>query len=105
MFPATMLQGGGGILRLAKISPGEEIDYGRMADSDSIHPALNGEAGNTGLFPRAHLRRSGAMAIRPALRARYSRNWPEISARVRFARAGGLCQNCKRPHLATIRCL
>ena len=45
------------------------------------------------------------MPIRPALRARYPRNWPEISARVRFAHAGSLCQRCKRPHLATIRCL
>ena len=54
---------------------------------------------------REHLPAFGAMPIRPALRTRYPRNWPEISASVRFARAGGLCQNCKRPHLATVRCL
>jgi hypothetical protein len=45
------------------------------------------------------------MPIRPDLRARYPRNWSEISRRVRFERAGGRCEGCGRPHLARIRCL
>jgi hypothetical protein len=45
------------------------------------------------------------MPIRPEFRALYPSNWPELSERVRFERAGGRCQGCGRPHLATVRCL
>jgi hypothetical protein len=45
------------------------------------------------------------MPIRPELRPLYPPRWRELSARVRFARAGGRCQGCGRPHLASVRCL
>jgi hypothetical protein len=45
------------------------------------------------------------MPIRSEMREFYPRDWPEISRRVRFERAGGICQRCGRPHGATVRCL
>jgi len=45
------------------------------------------------------------MPIRAEFRSLYPPNWRELSERVRFERAGGRCQGCARPHLATVRCL
>jgi hypothetical protein len=45
------------------------------------------------------------MPIRPEMRELYPRDWPEISRRVRFERAGGICQRCGRPHGTMVRCL
>ena len=45
------------------------------------------------------------MPIKPEMRGFYPSNWPEISRRMRFERAAGLCQGCGRPHGVTIRCL
>jgi hypothetical protein len=45
------------------------------------------------------------MPIKPELRGFYPENWREISRRIRFERAAGICQGCGRPHGATIRCL
>jgi hypothetical protein len=45
------------------------------------------------------------MPIRRELRPLYPRNWREISAEVRFVRAGGKCQRCGRPHGETLRVL
>jgi hypothetical protein len=45
------------------------------------------------------------MPIRPAFRPLYPPNWQDLSRRVRFERAGGRCQACRRPHLAKVRCL
>jgi hypothetical protein len=45
------------------------------------------------------------MPIRAEMRDLYPRDWPEISRRVRFERAGGVCQGCGRPHGVTVRCL
>jgi hypothetical protein len=45
------------------------------------------------------------MPIRPEFRTLYPPNWPALSRRVRFERAGGRCQGCGRPHLARVRCL
>ena len=39
------------------------------------------------------------------MRGFYPSNWPQISRRVRFERAAGICQGCGRPHRMTIRCL
>ena len=36
------------------------------------------------------------MPIRPENKARYPKNWPEISARIR-ARAGNKCEDCGVP--------
>ena len=47
----------------------------------------------------------GLMPIRRELRALYPPHWRELSARVRFERAGGRCQGCGRPHLVQLRCL
>lgn len=38
------------------------------------------------------------MPIRPENKARYPKDWPEISRRIRFERAGGKCEWCKAPH-------
>jgi hypothetical protein len=46
-----------------------------------------------------------SMPIRPEMRELYPSDWPEISRRVRFERAGGVGQGCGRPHGATVRCL
>lgn len=46
-----------------------------------------------------------AMPIRTELRNLYPANWGEISRRVRFERACGKCQACKRPHGFKIKCL
>jgi hypothetical protein len=46
-----------------------------------------------------------AMPIRPELRPLYPPHWRDLSAHVRFERAGGRCQCCGRPHLARLRCL
>jgi len=45
------------------------------------------------------------MPIKAEMREVYPSDWPEISRRVRFERAGGICQGCGRPHGMTIRCL
>ena len=45
------------------------------------------------------------MPIKPEMREFYPVNWPEISRRVRFERAAGMCQGCCRPHGVTVRCL
>jgi hypothetical protein len=45
------------------------------------------------------------MPIRPEFRPLYPPDWPELSQRVRFERAGGRCQACRRPHLTRVRCL
>jgi hypothetical protein len=45
------------------------------------------------------------MPIRPEFRPFYPPDWPALSRRVRFERAGGRCQTCARPHLAQVRCL
>jgi hypothetical protein len=54
--------------------------------------------------PRRQLKGAG-MPIRPEMRGFYSSDWPEISRRVRFDRAAGVCQGCGRPHGITVRCL
>jgi hypothetical protein len=45
------------------------------------------------------------MPIKPEMRGAYPSDWPDISRRVRFERAAGICQGCGRPHGMTIRCL
>jgi hypothetical protein len=45
------------------------------------------------------------MPIRRELRPLYPLHWKELSRRVRFARAGGVCERCGRPHGGLIRCL
>ena len=45
------------------------------------------------------------MPIRPELWPLYPPHWRELSSRIRFERAGGRCQRCRRPHLALVRCL
>jgi hypothetical protein len=45
------------------------------------------------------------MPIRSELRQLYPPHWRALSSHVRFARAGGKCQRCGRPHLALVRCL
>ena len=45
------------------------------------------------------------MPICPELRPLYPANWPELSRRVRFDRAGGECERCHRPHGLELRCL
>ena len=45
------------------------------------------------------------MPIKRELRWFYPIDWPEISRRVRFERAGGVCERCGRPHGETVRCL
>ena len=48
---------------------------------------------------------SAGMPIRRELRDLYPAHWSELSRRVRFERAGGVCQGCGRPHGTTVRCL
>jgi hypothetical protein len=45
------------------------------------------------------------MPIRTEMRPFYPSDWPEISRKVRFERAGGICQRCGRLHGMTVRCL
>jgi hypothetical protein len=45
------------------------------------------------------------MPIRRELRELYPAHWHALSRRVRFERAGGVCQGCGRPHGCTVRCL
>jgi hypothetical protein len=45
------------------------------------------------------------MPIRRELRSFYPPHWKELSRRVRFERAHGLCEACGRPHATLIRCL
>ncbi len=55
---------------------------------------------------RCHSQQAGLdVPIRPELRQLYPADWREISARVRFERAGEKCQGCGRPHLGRLRCL
>jgi hypothetical protein len=46
-----------------------------------------------------------SMPISPEMQRFYPSDWPQISRRVRFERAAGMCQGCGRPHGMTIRCL
>ena len=45
------------------------------------------------------------MPIRPALRWFYPIDWPQLSRWVRFERARGLCEHCRRPHGWVVQCL
>jgi hypothetical protein len=45
------------------------------------------------------------MPIKPEMREFYPSDWSQISRRVRFERAAGICQGCGRPHGVTVRCL
>jgi hypothetical protein len=45
------------------------------------------------------------MPVRRELRPLYPARWRELSRRIRFERANGVCQGCGRPHLAWVRCL
>ena len=38
------------------------------------------------------------MPIRPEYRFLYPIDWPQLSATIRFRRAGGRCERCARPH-------
>lgn len=38
------------------------------------------------------------MPIRHALLQLYPPDWPDVSHRIRFVRAGGRCEQCDRPH-------
>ena len=42
------------------------------------------------------------MPIRPEMRGFYPRDWSQISRRVRFERAAGMCQGCGQPHGVTV---
>jgi hypothetical protein len=58
-----------------------------------------------GFRGRCGLIRVAPMPIRRELRPLYPPNWPELSQLVRFERAGGVCQVCRRPHGERVRCL
>lgn len=45
------------------------------------------------------------MPIRPELRWFYPIDWPELSRAIRFGRAQGRCEACRRPHGQTVDCL
>ncbi|MGH7055110.1 MAG: hypothetical protein ACREFA_15015 [Stellaceae bacterium] len=45
------------------------------------------------------------MPIRPDLRWLYPIDWLQISRLVRFERAGGICEQCSRPHGRIVTCL
>ena len=45
------------------------------------------------------------MPIRPEHRFFYPIDWPQLSATIRFGRAGGACEGCGRPHRKTVYCL
>ena len=55
-------------------------------------------SGEVGLYLRAPAQTEGTMPINRELRWFYPIDWPEISRRVRFERAGGVCEGCGRPH-------
>ena len=38
------------------------------------------------------------MPIKAEMRGFYPSDWPQISRKVRFERAAGICQGCGRPH-------
>jgi len=42
------------------------------------------------------------MPIRPENRWLYPIDWPELSKLVRFGRARGRCEHCRRPHLQSV---
>lgn len=45
------------------------------------------------------------MPIRREHRGFYPIDWPQLSAVIRFRRAGGRCEGCRRPHLQRVVCL
>lgn len=45
------------------------------------------------------------MPIRREHRGFYLIDWPQLSAVIRFRRAGGRCEGCGRPHLQRVVCL
>jgi hypothetical protein len=45
------------------------------------------------------------MPIRPEHRFFYPIDWPQLSAVIRFRRAGGCCEGCGRPHGQKVYCL
>ena len=45
------------------------------------------------------------MPIRPELRWHYPIDWPELSWAIRFGRAQGRCEACRRPHGTAVSCL
>lgn len=38
-----------------------------------------------------------------AQKRKYPKNWPQISRRIRFERAGGKCEQCGKPHGVAVR--
>ena len=45
------------------------------------------------------------MPFRRKHRFFYPIDWPQLSATIRFQRAGGACEGCGRPHGRTVHCL
>jgi len=45
------------------------------------------------------------MPIRPSLRWFYPVDWPQLSRAIRFGRAQGRCETCRRPHAEQVACL
>lgn len=45
------------------------------------------------------------MPIRPELRWFYPIDWPQLSRAIRFGRAQGRCETCRRPHGRLVICL
>ena len=43
------------------------------------------------------------MPIRPEYRWLYPIDWRELSVAIRFKRAGGRCEQCRRPHGKRVR--
>ncbi|WP_312490450.1 hypothetical protein [Sphingomonas sp.] len=54
------------------------------------------------LFIPGAAKDSRAMPIRAENRWLYPIDWPQVSAAIRFDRAGGRCEQCRRPHLARV---
>ena len=50
-------------------------------------------------------RRTEAMPIRAEHRWLYPIDWPQLSATIRFGRAQGRCERCRRPHMARVWCV
>lgn len=69
-------------------------------------PGVSGSAGPASTACLASRQATGVgMPIRREMHGFYPSDWPQISRKVRFERAAGICQSCGRPHGMTVRCL
>jgi hypothetical protein len=81
--------------------PKQSFRFKPMTSRAAKKPARTPDSFSPLLFPRRMTHRI-VMPIRPSQRWFYPIDWRELSQVIRFSRARGRCEHCRRPHLQLV---